>query len=128
MEPTFEKLLGLLAEGEVRFVLVGGVAVTLHGYVRLTEDVDILIERKPQNIARFLGTLAEFLERLPGFPQTDGGQRIDGGGGLQASPVAPVEMGSEDVRRAVICGRNRRCRVPQVFNRARICRVKGTVE
>jgi len=25
----------LLADGEVRFILVGGVAVTLHGYVRL---------------------------------------------------------------------------------------------
>jgi len=44
MEPTFEKLLALLADGNVAFVLVGGVAVTLHGYVRLTEDVDILIE------------------------------------------------------------------------------------
>ncbi len=45
MEPTFEKLLVLLADGQVQFVLVGGVAVTLHGYIRLTEDVDILVER-----------------------------------------------------------------------------------
>jgi hypothetical protein len=42
MEPTFEKLLVILAEAAVDFVLVGGVAVTLHGYVRLTEDVGIL--------------------------------------------------------------------------------------
>ena len=62
MEATFEKLLGLLAEGEVRFVLVGGVAVTLHGYVRLTEDVDILIERTPENIVRLLETLANYGE------------------------------------------------------------------
>jgi hypothetical protein len=41
MEPTFEKLLVLLADAEVNVVLVGVVAVTLHGYVRLTEDVDI---------------------------------------------------------------------------------------
>ena len=39
MEHSFEKLLGRLAEGDVRFILVGGLAVALHGYVRLTEDV-----------------------------------------------------------------------------------------
>jgi hypothetical protein len=42
----------LRAEGGLRFVLVDGVAVTLQGYVRLTEDVDILIERSPDNIGR----------------------------------------------------------------------------
>lgn len=42
MEPSFEKLLVLLAERGVRFILVGGVAVTLQGYVRLTEDVPLL--------------------------------------------------------------------------------------
>ena len=38
MEPSFEKLLVILAEARVDFVIVGGVAVTLHGYIRLTED------------------------------------------------------------------------------------------
>ena len=58
MEPTFEKLLVILAEAGVEFVVVGGVAVTLHGYVRLTEDVDILIESSPTNLQRFLDSLA----------------------------------------------------------------------
>ncbi len=62
MEPTFEKLLVLLADGGVQFVLVGGIAVTLHGYVRLTEDVDILVEPSPANIGRLLATLAEYGE------------------------------------------------------------------
>jgi predicted nucleotidyltransferase len=62
MEPTFEKLLVILAEGGVEFVVVGGVAVTLHGYVRLTEDVDILIESSPANIQRFLDSLADYGE------------------------------------------------------------------
>ena len=39
IEPSFEKLLGLHAESGVRFVVVGGVAMALRGYVRLTEDV-----------------------------------------------------------------------------------------
>ena len=54
LEPSFEKLLALLAEGGVGFVLVAGVAVTLPGYVRLTGTVDILIERSPENIGRLL--------------------------------------------------------------------------
>jgi hypothetical protein len=62
MEPSFEKLLVLLAKAEVRFVVVGGIAVTLQGYVRLTEDVDILIDDDPANIDLLLKTLAAYGE------------------------------------------------------------------
>ena len=44
MKPSFEKLLVLLAEPGVHFIMVGGVAVTLQGYVRLAENVDLLVE------------------------------------------------------------------------------------
>ncbi|MEK6231048.1 MAG: nucleotidyl transferase AbiEii/AbiGii toxin family protein, partial [Luteolibacter sp.] len=62
MEPTFEKLLARLADHSVEFLLVGGVAVTLHGYARLTEDVDILIQNSSENINRLLGSLANYGE------------------------------------------------------------------
>ncbi len=62
MEPTFEKLLVRLADGGVDFVIVGGIAVTLHGYVRLTEDVDILIDTSLPNVRRFLDALADYGE------------------------------------------------------------------
>lgn len=62
MEPSFEKLLVLLTKNELRFVLVEGLAVTLHGYVRLTEDVDILVEDSEANIGRLLTTLEGFGE------------------------------------------------------------------
>src|SRR6476620_10718625 len=62
MEPTFEKLLALLAEGGVEFILVGGIAVSLHGSARLTEDVDILIHATPENIDRLLSCLAGYGE------------------------------------------------------------------
>lgn len=62
MEPSFEKLLVLLAEADVRFVVVGGVAVTLHGYVRLTEDVDLLVDDDPRNLECLLATLRGFGE------------------------------------------------------------------
>lgn len=62
MEPSFEKLLVLLADAKVRFIVVGGIAVSMQGYVRLTEDVDILIENSPQNIQQLLHTLAGYGE------------------------------------------------------------------
>ena len=37
MEPSFEKLLVLLADAEVDFIVVGGIAVSNQGYVRLTD-------------------------------------------------------------------------------------------
>jgi hypothetical protein len=62
MEPSFEKLLVVLADANVDFVLVGGLAVTLQGYVRFTEDVDILIDSKPENVTRLLEVLAGYGE------------------------------------------------------------------
>jgi hypothetical protein len=62
MEPSFEKLLGLLSRSEVKFIVVGGIAVTLQGYVRLTEDVDILIESSRANVERLLRTLSTYGE------------------------------------------------------------------
>lgn len=41
-----------------RYLVIGGVACVLHGYVRATTDVDILIERTPENAAAVLKGLA----------------------------------------------------------------------
>ena len=62
MEPSFEKLLVKLTDSDVRFVVVGGIAVALNGYVRLTEDVDILVESSTENIERLLSCLSAFGE------------------------------------------------------------------
>src|SRR6266446_6275385 len=62
MDTPYEKLLENLARAEVNFILVGGVAVALNGFVRTTEDVDILIERSPENVARLLDALSGFGE------------------------------------------------------------------
>lgn len=62
MEPSFEKLLVRLADANVKFVLVGGVAVSLHGYVRLTEDVDVLIAGDAENVSRLLHSLSNYGE------------------------------------------------------------------
>lgn len=62
MEPSFEKLLVRLVDADVKFVLVGGVAVTLHGHVRLTEDVDILLQSDRANVKKLLAALADYGE------------------------------------------------------------------
>ena len=62
MEASFEKLLVRLARAEVRFVVVGGIAVSLQGYVRLTEDVDIILDCEKSNVRRFLDSLADYGE------------------------------------------------------------------
>lgn len=54
---------GVLAElnrDEVEFIVIGGVAVGFHGYVRATKDVDIVPASDPANLAR----LARLLRRL----------------------------------------------------------------
>ena len=60
MDTPYEKLLAKLARGEVKFVIVGGVAVALNGFVRTTEDVDILIESSAKNVTRLLDELRNF--------------------------------------------------------------------
>ena len=47
-----------LAHAEVRYVLVGGGAVLLHGHSRMTNDLDILIEATEENARRLLRALA----------------------------------------------------------------------
>lgn len=42
----FERLLGTLAWHEVAFVVVGGVAATVHGSARLTADLDVVYEAR----------------------------------------------------------------------------------
>jgi hypothetical protein len=43
---------------ESRYLVIGGLACILHGYVRATTDVDILIERTPENARRVIAALA----------------------------------------------------------------------
>ena len=49
----------LLNRHRVRYLIAGGVAANLHGSVRATRDVDILVPRDLANTRRLLGALAE---------------------------------------------------------------------
>jgi len=62
MDTPYEKLLAKLVRAEVKFIIVGGVAVALNGFVRTTEDIDILIEASAENVTRLLDKLRNFGE------------------------------------------------------------------
>lgn len=47
-------LIKLLAEKEIDFVLVGGLAVALQGYQRVTMDVDVVLAMDAANLDRFI--------------------------------------------------------------------------
>lgn len=55
---TFESLLVALARADVRFLVVGGLAVAQAGHARFTEDVDLLVDDAPANLDGLLATLA----------------------------------------------------------------------
>jgi predicted nucleotidyltransferase len=54
----FEELLVKLVRAGVDFAVVGGVAVSMNGFVRATEDVDILVHDASENLRRLLDSLA----------------------------------------------------------------------
>jgi len=69
VRPTdFETLLRVLLDGEVEFILVGGVAANLHGSARATFDVDVVYRRTAGNIARLVAALLPLEPYLRGAP------------------------------------------------------------
>ncbi len=64
----FPNLLQLLAEHEVEFIIIGGVAAVIHGSSRLTQDLDIVYLRSPQNLERLVQALAGQAPYLRGAP------------------------------------------------------------
>lgn len=52
----------LLNKHEARYFIVGGQACILHGLVRTTEDVDILIQDDEENFKRVIAALSELPE------------------------------------------------------------------
>jgi len=64
----FQTLVGALTAGNVKFIIVGGLAATVHGSARLTQDVDVVYARDEANLARLMEALAPFEPYLRGAP------------------------------------------------------------
>jgi hypothetical protein len=45
---------------EVRYLVVGGMAVNLYGYVRLTVDLDIMADLSEKNLSKIIGVMEKF--------------------------------------------------------------------
>ena len=54
------ELLQSLVDHQVQFVLVGGLAVQLHGYLRSTFDVDLVLAMDDENLSRFIDVVKQF--------------------------------------------------------------------
>lgn len=59
MAKRFEPVLKALNDAGVRYLIVGGVAVVLHGHLRATADLDLVIDLRPENIGRALEALEQ---------------------------------------------------------------------
>jgi predicted nucleotidyltransferase len=64
----FSRQLRVLLDASVEFILVGGVAGTLHGAARATYDIDVVYRRSPENMSRLVAAFAPFGPYLRGAP------------------------------------------------------------
>ncbi|MCR4343113.1 MAG: nucleotidyltransferase family protein [Patescibacteria group bacterium] len=55
----YEEIIREFNNTGVRYAIVGGVAVNLHGHIRMTADLDIILELEDNNLAKAITTLME---------------------------------------------------------------------
>jgi predicted nucleotidyltransferase len=68
MSTQFDKLLPLLVENGIEFILIGGVAGNVLGSARLTFDVDVVYDRKKGNLEKISLALKPISPYLRGAP------------------------------------------------------------
>ena len=65
----FPAAITLLASGGVEFIVIGGVAATIHGSAHITYDLDLVYRRTPENIEKLALTLEPVRPYLRDAPQ-----------------------------------------------------------
>jgi len=55
----FLELLKAMHKEKIRYVLVGGVAVNLHGIIRATKDIDFVIHLEEENLKKFINLMTQ---------------------------------------------------------------------
>ncbi len=81
-----QRIFSALGAARVRYLVVGGVAVVLHGYPRFTADLDLIVELTPDNALAAVRALSSL-----GFQPR--------------APVAAETFADPDARRAWIQGK-----------------------
>src|SRR2546423_11778585 len=66
-EATYVDVIEQLERDQVRYVIVGGVAVVLHGHIRPVADLDLVIDPAPVEADRAIRvlTMAGFVPTIP---------------------------------------------------------------
>ncbi|MBW8012197.1 MAG: hypothetical protein FVQ83_13335 [Chloroflexi bacterium] len=60
LNQEFKEFIQSLKDNKVRYIIVGGYAVALHGYPRYTKDLELWIESTPENAAKIIKALEQF--------------------------------------------------------------------
>lgn len=63
------RIIGVLNECGVRYVVIGGLAATAHGSPSITMDLDICYDRRPENLAFLVRALRALHAQLRGAPK-----------------------------------------------------------
>jgi hypothetical protein len=71
MHPDFKELLSAFNAGQVRYLVVGGYAVSFHAQPRATKDLDILISADAENSRAVYAALAKFGAPIEGLSAKD---------------------------------------------------------
>jgi hypothetical protein len=64
-----KQALEAFARYDVKFIIVGGVAMNLHGSAHVTFDLDICYDRRRTNLKSIIAALAPYHPRLRGLPE-----------------------------------------------------------
>jgi predicted nucleotidyltransferase len=67
-ETKFGQVLEILSRGEIRFIVIGGLAAIAHGNARSTYDVDVVYSRARENIQRLVQIIGPYQPYLRGAP------------------------------------------------------------
>lgn len=105
-------LLVLLDQHGVRYLIVGGFAVAVHGTPRYTKDLDIWVDCSPDNAARLATVMDEFGFGSLGLTTTD-----------FSTPDLVIQLGYEPNRIDLLTGLT-----GVKFDDAYPKRVKGTID
>ena len=60
LNQDFKEFIQSLNDNGVRYLVVGGYAVALHGYPRYTKDLDVWVDMTPENAAKIVKALDQF--------------------------------------------------------------------
>ena len=63
----YHEVFAKFAEAEIRYLVVGGIAVNLHGYARMTSDLDLMVDLSTANLQSLVQAAQElgYVPRVP---------------------------------------------------------------